>query len=82
MIRQHLVLVLLVVAGFALSLMAGKLWIAPNVWMGAGRDGAILLELRLPRALLGLGIGGGAGAVISTSLILTSGGIARMHSAV
>ncbi|WP_242139555.1 iron ABC transporter permease [Sphingomonas sp. TREG-RG-20F-R18-01] len=67
MIRQHLVLVLLVVAGFALSLMAGKLWIAPNVWMGAGRDGAILLELRLPRALLGLGIGamlGLSGAVL------------------
>ncbi|WP_029623799.1 FecCD family ABC transporter permease [Sphingomonas sp. PAMC 26617] len=67
MSRRHALLVVLVVAALALSLSAGKLWIPPTAWFAGGRDGAILFELRLPRALLGLGIGamlGLSGAVL------------------
>lgn len=58
-----LILVLLVVAGFALSLVAGKQWLP---W-GTDAATAILIELRLPRAVLGLLLGamlGVAGAVL------------------
>lgn len=60
-------LVGLVAASFALSLMAGKLWIPPSGWFGHDTNAAILLELRLPRAVLGLAIGavlGLSGAVL------------------
>ena len=62
-----LLLTSLVAFSFALSLMAGKLWIPPAAWFGQDADAAILFELRLPRALLGLGIGavlGLSGAVL------------------
>jgi iron complex transport system permease protein len=42
-------------------MMAGKLWIWPTSWLADGADGWIFLELRLPRALLGLGIGAALG---------------------
>ena len=67
MTRKLALLAALVTAAFLLSLMAGKLWIAPNAFFGTGADAAILFELRLPRALLGLGIGatlGLSGAVL------------------
>lgn len=54
-------------AAFLLSLSAGKVWIAPSAFLEAGGKAVILRELRLPRALLGLGIGatlGLAGAVL------------------
>ena len=54
-------LTLLVVCAFLLSLMAGKLWIPPAAFFGPGADAAILIELRVPRALLGLGIGAALG---------------------
>lgn len=60
-------LVGLVAASFALSLMAGKLWIPPSGWFGHDTNAAILFELRLPRAVLGLAIGavlGLSGAVL------------------
>lgn len=50
-------LVLLVVAGFALSLAAGKQWLP---W-GSDAATAIFIELRLPRALLGLLLGASLG---------------------
>ncbi|MEE9434647.1 MAG: iron ABC transporter permease [Sphingorhabdus sp.] len=56
---------------FLLSLSAGKVWIAPDQWFSGYAngevDGWIFLELRLPRALLGLAIGatlGLSGAVL------------------
>ncbi len=67
MTRKLLLLALLTVAAFALSLMAGKLWIPPDTWFGQDANAAILFELRLPRALLGLMIGavlGLSGAVL------------------
>ncbi|WP_411290528.1 FecCD family ABC transporter permease [Sphingorhabdus sp.] len=61
------VLLLLTVAAFLLSLMAGKVWIWPTSWAADNADGWIFLELRLPRAALGLCIGavlGVSGAVM------------------
>ncbi|WP_395636162.1 FecCD family ABC transporter permease [Sphingorhabdus sp.] len=60
-------LLLLTLAAFLLSLMAGKVWIWPMSWAANNADGWIFLELRLPRALLGLCIGavlGLSGAVL------------------
>ena len=61
------VLLLLTLAAFLLSLIAGKVWIWPMSWATDNADGWIFLELRLPRALLGLCIGavlGLSGAVL------------------
>lgn len=61
------VLTLLVVAGFALSLIAGKVWVPFSAWGSADPRWWIVVELRLPRALLGLAIGatlGLSGAVL------------------
>lgn len=61
------VLLLLAVAAFLLSLMAGKVWIWPSSWAADNADGWIFLELRLPRAVLGACIGavlGLSGAVM------------------
>ncbi len=66
---RNLILLLLVLtmAAFILSLSAGKTWIEPNQWFADGASGWIFAELRLPRAILGLGIGfvlGLSGAVL------------------
>lgn len=61
------ILVLLTALAFALSLMAGKVWIGPADWFSDTANGWIMAELRLPRALLGLSIGailGLSGAVL------------------
>ena len=60
-------LLCLTLAAFLLSMMAGKVWIWPMSWAADNADGWIFLELRLPRALLGLCIGavlGLSGAVL------------------
>jgi iron complex transport system permease protein len=60
-------LLLLTLAAFLLSLIAGKVWIWPMSWATDNADGWIFLELRLPRALLGLCVGavlGLSGAVL------------------
>ena len=44
-------LIALLVLAFMLSLMAGKVWIAPADWFSASPGGWIMAELRLPRAL-------------------------------
>jgi iron complex transport system permease protein len=49
----------LLVVAFPLSLLAGRVWIDPGVTPNAT---LILMELRLPRALLAVVIGGGLGA--------------------
>lgn len=57
----------LVVAGFVLSILAGKIWIAPWNLISGDPRWAIIVELRLPRALLGLMVGailGLSGAVL------------------
>lgn len=65
--KLNLLLALLTMAAFVLSLSAGKTWIGPDQWLANNADGWIFAELRLPRALLGLGIGftlGLSGAVL------------------
>lgn len=60
-------LLLLVLLAFLLSLAAGKVWIGPSDWFSDTANGWITAELRLPRAILGLGIGavlGLSGAVL------------------
>lgn len=57
----------LVVAGFLLSLIAGKVWVPFDAWGSADPRWWIIVELRLPRAILGLAIGatlGLSGAVM------------------
>jgi iron complex transport system permease protein len=54
-------LFVLLFLAFGLSLMAGKVWIAPGSWFAENADGWIMAELRLPRAILGAMIGGALG---------------------
>lgn len=46
---------------FAGSLMAGKVWVPFSAWFSNDPRWWIILELRLPRAILGLAIGGALG---------------------
>ncbi|MCB2065083.1 MAG: iron ABC transporter permease, partial [Erythrobacter sp.] len=59
MTRPTLILALLLAIALPLSLLAGRVWVDPEVTPNAM---AILAELRLPRALLALIIGAGLGA--------------------
>ncbi len=57
----------LLALAFLLALAAGKSWIAPAFWLSDTPQGWIMMELRLPRALLGAAIGavlGLSGAVL------------------
>ena len=58
MTPRRIIFTLLLVGAFLLSLMAGKVWIGPAQWFADTPDGWIMADLRLPRALLGLGVGG------------------------
>lgn len=62
MTRASLVFAALLALLFPLSLLAGRVWIAPADF-GPGNTLLILGELRLPRAVLAVVIGGGLGAV-------------------
>jgi iron complex transport system permease protein len=60
-------LALLVVLLFGLSLVAGKVWVPVAAWFSGDPLSRIIVELRLPRAVLGLTIGavlGLSGAVL------------------
>ncbi|MCL9981788.1 MAG: iron ABC transporter permease [Erythrobacter sp.] len=59
--RASLVFAALLAVLFPLSLLAGRVWIAPNDF-GPGNTMLILAELRLPRAVLAVVIGAGLGA--------------------
>jgi iron complex transport system permease protein len=54
-------LVILVAILFVLSLLAGKVWLPPSDLFHDGPAAWIVLDLRLPRAILGLFIGAGLG---------------------
>ncbi len=63
----NVILLALVGVLFATSLLAGKIWIGPELWWSDGPAAWIITELRLPRAVLGLGVGatlGLSGAVL------------------
>ncbi len=64
---KNIFLILLLIIAFILSLLAGKVWIAPADWFADNAAGWIMAELRLPRAILGASIGtilGLSGAVL------------------
>ena len=61
MTRRLILLAALVVAAFLMSLIAGKYWIPPAIWFSPDPRWAIVTELRLPRAILGLTLGAGLG---------------------
>jgi iron complex transport system permease protein len=61
LMKLRLLLFTLLVAAFILSLISGKVWIAPMHWLSDTPDGWIMAELRLPRAILGAMIGGALG---------------------
>ncbi|MDB5709224.1 MAG: transporter permease [Sphingomonas bacterium] len=61
MTRRLALLAALVVAAFLMSLIAGKYWIPPAIWFSPDPRWAIVTELRLPRAILGLTLGAGLG---------------------
>jgi iron complex transport system permease protein len=55
---MRIALSLALIAAFILSLISGKVWIMPADWLADNPGGWIMAELRLPRAILGLVIGG------------------------
>ena len=55
------VLIAATVAAFLLALIAGKVWVPLDAWVGGDPRWPIILELRIPRALLGLMVGAGLG---------------------
>ncbi|MEY4160184.1 MAG: Hemin transport system permease protein HmuU [Pseudomonadota bacterium] len=61
MTRLNLSLLILLAVAVPLSLLAGQVWIDPFHPHG-GNGAVILMQLRLPRALLALAVGGGLGA--------------------
>jgi iron complex transport system permease protein len=66
-LRLNLGLLAALAVAALLSLLAGQVWISPARWAGNDLATLILVELRLPRLLLGLSIGaalGLAGAVM------------------
>ena len=56
-----LALAVTAVAAFGLALVAGKVWVPFEAWTSGDPRWPIILELRLPRALLGLLVGAGLG---------------------
>lgn len=66
-LRLNLLLAFGLFGAAALSLLAGKVWVPPGEWAGGDLASLIIVALRLPRLVLGLGIGaalGMAGAVM------------------
>jgi len=59
--RLNLFLAIGCAATFVLSLLAGKVWVPPADWFSGDLGSIIMVELRLPRAILGLAIGGALG---------------------
>lgn len=60
-IRLNGLLAIALVAAMLLSLAAGKVWVAPSTWWSDDLSGLIIMELRIPRTILGAAIGAGLG---------------------
>lgn len=61
MTRLTLWLVIALVLAAALSVASGKIWVPLNAWTAADPRSIIIVELRLPRTLLALLVGGALG---------------------
>lgn len=60
-VRLNLSLLGLLLAAFAASLLAGKVWVPVSEWMSHDLPSLIILELRLPRTVLAAAIGAALG---------------------
>lgn len=59
--RVTLVLAVLLCVAAPLSLMAGHVWIAPADWLGGDLRAVVIMQLRLPRLVAGILVGGALG---------------------
>jgi iron complex transport system permease protein len=64
--RLNVVLVVALAAMMILSLAAGKVWVSPTAWLGDDLSALIIMELRLPRTVLGAAIGAALGMAGAT----------------
>ncbi|GAB5480686.1 MAG: iron ABC transporter permease [Parasphingorhabdus sp.] len=60
-----LLLIALIVT-MLLSLAVGKVWVAPSAWLGDDLSALIIMELRVPRTILGAAIGAALGMAGAT----------------
>ena len=60
-VRLNGLLAIALVAAMLISLAAGKVWVAPSTWWSDDLSGLIIMELRIPRTILGAAIGAGLG---------------------
>ncbi|MEO0440933.1 MAG: iron ABC transporter permease [Pseudomonadota bacterium] len=65
-LRLNGILLLCLLLAMLLSLMAGKVWVTPGMWFGNDFGSLIIMELRIPRILLGAIIGAGLGMAGAT----------------
>lgn len=65
-LRLNIVLLIGLVVVMILSLAAGKVWVAPTAWLGDDLSALIIMELRLPRTVLGAAIGAALGMAGAT----------------
>lgn len=65
-IRLNGLLAIALIAAMTLSLAAGKVWVSPTAWLGDDLSALIIMELRLPRTVLGAAIGAALGMAGAT----------------
>lgn len=65
-LRLNGLLVIALVVVMILSLAAGKVWVSPTSWLGDDLGALIIMELRLPRTVLGAAIGAALGMAGAT----------------
>ncbi len=65
-LRLNILLFVSLVLAIILSLAAGKVWVDPSAWSGDDLGALIIMELRLPRTVLGAAIGAALGMAGAT----------------
>lgn len=65
-LRLNGLLVIALVVVMMMSLAAGKVWVSPTSWFGDDLGALIIMELRLPRTVLGAAIGAALGMAGAT----------------
>ncbi|MEO9598900.1 iron ABC transporter permease [Parasphingorhabdus sp.] len=65
-VRLNLLLMAALIVMMILSLAAGKVWVSPLAWLEDDLSGLIIMELRLPRIILGAAIGAALGMAGAT----------------
>ncbi len=65
-LRLNILLFVSLVLAIILSLAAGKVWVDPSAWWGDDLGALIIMELRLPRTVLGAAIGAALGMAGAT----------------